>query len=78
MVVKKNSLIPIEENKDMVIRAIPEYSGGQYQKQYFIVEIREYTTDRLNYKTTSHCLDMPELRKILGVKKKEALRVLCV
>ena len=76
MIVKKNSIIPIEENKDMVIRAIPGDSGGQYNTPYFIVEIREYTTDRLNYKTTSHCLETPELRKILGVKKKEALSVL--
>lgn len=76
MIIKKNSPIPIDETTDLIIRADPS-DGGNMTTPYFIVEMQHFTTpEKLNYKITSHCLSIPELRKMLGLKKKEVLSIL--
>ena len=76
MIVKKNSPIQIDDTTDIIIRAIPA-DGGDVATHYFIVEMHTYaSSEKLNYRVTSHCLSIQEMRKILKLKKREVLSVL--
>lgn len=76
MIVKKNSPINIDDTTDLIIRAIPA-DGEDVATHYFIVEFHTYTApDKLQYRITSHCLTIAELRKLLNLKKREVLSVL--
>jgi len=75
MIVKKNVAIPIEENKDLIIRAVPS-DGGQFKNDYFIIEIHKYDKERLKYTSTMHTIEPPALKKLLGLKKKEVLSII--
>ena len=76
MIVKKNSPIHIDDTTDMIIRGIPA-DGEDIATHYFIIELHTFTSpDKLQYRVTSHCLSIPEIRKMLKLKKREVLSVL--
>lgn len=76
MIVKKNSPIQIDDTTDMIIRAIPA-DGEDVATHYFIVEMHNFTSpEKLQYKVTSHCLSIQEMRTILKLKKREVLSIL--
>lgn len=76
MEIHKNRAYAIDDDTDIIIRATPEDAPTGEQKAFFIVDMNRYDKKRTHYTTSSHCMETSEVRKLLGLKKREVLVII--
>lgn len=75
MIIKKNMAYSVDDTTDVIIRAVPDDAPQDAAKPFFIVDINTYNEDRTHYIHTSHVMTSKEVRKLLGLKKGEAMYI---
>lgn len=73
MTLEKNRILKTTNpDVDIIVRATPADSEGEVEKIYFIVDVvTRAGIGSAAYKTEMKVFDTTELRKILGLKRKE-------
>lgn len=73
MTLEKNKFLPTTDPAvGLIVRATPKDAGEEVEKIYFIVEvIRRDNIGSAAYTTEMKVFDTTELRKMLGLKRKE-------